>query len=78
MDPTSANATPGTVEAGDVDMGVDTQVGDIEDAQRQPTDADPQDVTDVEVEEAATDDAGDEPPTVLPEAAPRGFQQDVQ
>ena len=87
MDPTSANTISGTAEAGDVDMGVDAQVGDIDDAQRQLTDADLQDVTDVEVEEAATDDAGDEPPTVLPEAASSakstphpeiGFQQDVQ
>ena len=46
MDPTSANDTTGTAEAGDVDMGVSAQDGDVEDAQRQPTDADPQDVTD--------------------------------
>ena len=78
MDPTSANTISGTAEAGDVDMGVDAQVGDIDDAQHQPTDADPQDVTDVEVEEAATDDAGDEPPTVLPEAASRAKDRPIR
>ena len=78
MDPTSANDATGTVEAGDVDMGVSAQDGDVEDAQRQPTDADPQDVTDVEVEETATDDAGEEPPTVLPEAAPRAKARPIR
>ena len=78
MDPTSTNISSGMAEAGDVDMGVDAQAGDSDDTQRQPTDADLQDVTDVEVEEAATDDAGDEPPTVLPEAKPRAKARPIR
>ena len=65
-------------EAGDVDMGVDAHAGDIDDIQHQSTDADPQDVTDVEVEDAATDDAGDEPPTILPEAKPRAKTRPIR
>ena len=78
MDPTSINTSSGVAEAGDVDMGVDAQAGDIDDIQHQSTDADPQDVTDVEVEEAATDDAGDEPPTVLPEGKPRAKARPIR
>ena len=78
MDPTSTNISSGMAEAGDVDMGVDAQAGNIDDIQHQSTDADPQDVTDVEVEEAATDDAGDEPPTVLPEAKPRAKARPIR
>ena len=78
MDPTSTNTSSGMAETGDVDMGVDVQAGDIDDLQRQSTYADPQDVTDVEVEEVATDDAGDEPPTILPEAKPRAKARPIR
>ena len=78
MDPASTNDGPGVAETGDVDMGVDVQAGDIGDTQRQPLDADPQDVTDVEVEEFAADEAGDEPPTILPEAKPRAKARPIR
>ena len=54
------------------------QAGDIGDTQHQSIDADPQDVTDVEVEEVATDEAGDEPPTILPEAKPRAKARPIR
>ena len=78
MDPASTNAGPGVAEAGDVDMGVDVQAGDIGDTQHQSIDSDPQDVTDVEVEEFAADEAGDEPPTILPDAKPRAKARPVR
>ena len=78
MDPTSTNISSGMAETGDVDMDVDAQAGNIDDIQQQSAATDPQDVTDVEVEEAATDDAGDEPPTVLPEAKPRAKARPIR
>ena len=78
MDPISTNISTGMAETGDVDMDVDAQAGDIGDVQQQSAATDPQDVTDVEVEEAATDDAGDEPPTVLPEAKPRAKARPIR
>ena len=78
MDPTADNIVSEPAEAGDVDMGVNAQIDVIEDAHRQQTDADPQEGIDVEVEESATDDAGDEPPTVLPEATPRAKARPVR
>ena len=77
MDPISTNVSSGMAEAGDVDMDVDAQAGNIDDIQPLD-DYHPQDVTDVEVEEAATDDAGDEPPTVLPEAKPRAKARPIR
>ena len=78
MDPASTNAGPGVAQTGDVDMGVDVQAGDIGDMQRQSIDADPQDVADVEIEEFAADEAGDEPPTILPEAKPRAKARPIR
>ena len=68
MEPAAEGLVSGTTEADEVDMGVDAQDDGVEDAQPQTADADPQVYTDVEVEESATDDAGDEPPTILPDA----------
>ena len=77
MSPDPANVISGTAEVGDVDMGVDSQIGDGEDAQH-PKGADPQNVTDVEFEEAATDDAGDDTPTVSPETVPRAKTRTIR
>ena len=71
--PTEATSTAGVnvTEPGDVDMDVDNQKDDIGDSQDQPTAAESEDVTDIEVDKSENMEIRDEPPTILPEAKPR-------
>ena len=59
-------------------MDVDTQGEDIGDAQEQPTVADTQDFTDVEVEDSDASKADEEPPPVVPKAKPRAKPRPIK
>ena len=75
---TTTNVGPVVTETGGADMDVDTQGEDIGDTQERPTVADPQDYTDVEIDDSDIPKTDEEPPTIAPKLKPRAKSRPIQ
>ena len=75
---TTTNVGPVVTETGGADMDVDTQGEDIGDTEERPAVADPQDYTDVEIDDSDMPKTDEEPPTIAPKLKPRAKSRPIQ